>query len=256
LNSEDPRDSQDEYWNQNLDPQNLGRGAAGGLERERPFYLTPDQQYALEQLAPAPGKTILEVGCGLGLNAMELAHRGAAVIAIDIAGERLKAVQTIAAEAGERRVHLVKAAAEALPFRASAFDAACSKSVLIHTHLERAVPELARVLKREGVGVFIEPLATNPLVNLYRRTLAPKEWQSIVTYFTESEIDHFRRSFATVQVRPFYWLGFLAFGWQFALPSAVLLKLSQAIFRPFDYLLMRVPYFRKSAWFIVITARK
>lgn len=255
MRSDDPRDSQQQYWNTNLDPQNLGGGGVDeSALKEAAFYHTPDQDYALAQLAPISGKTILELGCGLGVNTLHLAEAGATVVAIDIARARLSAVHQ--AVKPHHKVLLVQAAAEALPFRDGVFDAAYSKSVLIHTHLDRSIPQLHRVLKRTGIGTFVEPLASNPLVNLYRRTLAPKEWQSIVTYFTDREIELFRRQFTRLETSNFYGLSFLAFGWQFAVRAPRLFRLSLQLLRPLDWVLFQVPSIRDRAWFTVLVARK
>ena len=168
-----------EYWNSNLDPDNLGRAFDSpdfNYERALPFYMTPDQRCALDHLAPLDGALALEVGCGIGLNAIHMASHGATVVAIDLSGERLRMLREVARRAGcAERLVAVRCAAEALPFRTGVFDRACSKSVLIHTRLDEAAGEIARAMKPGGRAAFIEPMAGNPLANLYRATLAPRE---------------------------------------------------------------------------------
>jgi ubiquinone/menaquinone biosynthesis C-methylase UbiE len=260
---EAPPDQQG-YWNSNLDPQNLGKSSTPSAEDwrvEQHFHHTPDQLFALQQHQPLPGKRILEIGAGLGMNSMHMAAEGATVVAIDIAPDRLRQLRlnftAFRQQApGSGKLHLVKAAAEALPFRDLAFDGAYTKSVLIHTKLEQAAPEIARVLKQDGVGTFIEPMTANPFVNLYRRTLAPKIWQSIARYFAEPEFAIFRQSFSRVTIQKFYFLSFLAFAWQFGVRIPALFWLTLKPMNALDRLLMRIPSLADKAWFAVLVVRK
>lgn len=255
---------QQSYWNENLDPQNLGKAGLSdeyNPKHELGFYFTPDQKFALEQLRPLPGKRVLDIGAGIGTNALHLAAQGSTVVAMDIAHERLIALRgSFALFPAEReqagRLLLVRAAAEALPFRDAIFDAACSKSVLIHTQLEKAVPEIQRVLRHSGIGTFIEPLKRNPFVNLYRRTLAPRIWQSIARYFGETELELFRRSFPNVTIRNFYLTSFFAFAWQFGIRVPLLFRASLVPLHELDCVLMRIPGLAARAWFAVIVVRK
>ena len=253
---------QQQYWNQNLDTQNLGNSASAdnyNYQRELAFYFTPDQQYALEQMGKPAGKCILEIGAGLGTNSLYLASQGAKMIAMDIAHDRLALLRTRAATEladAAPRLHVIKAQAEHLPFRRDAFDVIYSKSVLIHTQIETVVPEINRTLKPGGLGTFIEPMTRNPFVNLYRRTLAPKIWQSIARYFGEPEFALFRTGFPSMSTRFFYLTGFLAFGWQFAFNAPQLFRLSLTPLNALDSALIKIPALAKRAWFAVIVVRK
>ena len=57
---------------------------------------------------------------------------------------------------------------EALPFRSGAFDAVVGNAVLHHLRLDRAVPELLRVVRPGGAICFAEPNMLNPQVFLER----------------------------------------------------------------------------------------
>jgi SAM-dependent methyltransferase len=60
--------------------------------------------------------------------------------------------------------------AEDLKFPNEYFDLIFGNSVLHHLdNLERASKELKRVLKKGGKGVFLDPLAYNPVINIYRK---------------------------------------------------------------------------------------
>jgi ubiquinone/menaquinone biosynthesis C-methylase UbiE len=68
---------------------------------------------------------------------------------------------------------LRKLAAERLVYANNTFDIALGFAVLHHLDLEKAMPELYRVLKPSGVAYFAEPLGSNPILQLFRK-LTPK----------------------------------------------------------------------------------
>ena len=98
------------------------------------------------------GQRTLDAGCGYGAFSEAAAKRGAAVISLDI-GERLVAL-TIA-RAGSRG--LVADVCQ-LAIRDQSFDVVISSEMLEHTDApERAIKELARVLRADGLLVLTTP---------------------------------------------------------------------------------------------------
>jgi SAM-dependent methyltransferase len=57
---------------------------------------------------------------------------------------------------------------ENLKFNEEEFDAVYGRAILHHLNLRKGLQEIWRVLKQNGIGVFIEPLAMNPFINFYR----------------------------------------------------------------------------------------
>ena len=90
------------------------------------------------------GRRVLDVGCGTGRVAAELAGRGCRVWGVD--PEPAMVAQAAAAGGGAFRV----AAAERLPFRDGWFERALLRLVVHLVDRPRALPELARVLSPEG----------------------------------------------------------------------------------------------------------
>lgn len=254
---------QHDYWDRNLDAANLGGDTSESPEslvRELTFAAVPDIEHMLAALDAGPGKRILDVGTGLGANAVLVANKGATVIALDISHERLATMRKRTAVVAARspgKILAVKASAEALPFRDNALDGACSRAVLIHTSIEAASGEIARVLRSDAPVAFSEPMARNPFVRLYRLVLAPKEWRGITTYFTQREIAMVQRHFTSTHAHKFYIVAFLAFIFQYALSSPRWFYTTLSKFLAFDALLLRM--WRgadRYAWFVVITGRK
>ncbi len=254
---EPDRSGQRSYWDNNLDQDNLSRESHRRVVGPDEFYCTPEQILAVDFLDIKPGQRLLEVGVGLGENAWRMSQTGGIVFGIDISGQRLSRLAKELARMPTDRIFLVQCAVENLPFRNGVFDAAYSKSVLIHTRIDEAASELHRVLAKEGRIAFIEPMTGNPLVNLYRRTLAPQEWISITRYFDEERINQLSRPFAKIDTQYFYMTAFLAFVWQYALRVPLLFSVFLNVFHAFDLLVSAMwPGYRRYAWFAVMCGRK
>lgn len=106
------------------------------------------------ELAPLPGRRILDIGCGKGGMLARLAGAGADATGVDPA-----APATQPADGGLR---IVRAGAQALPFADESFDGAVFVNSLHHVPLElmdRALAEAGRVVVRGGRIVVVEPLA-------------------------------------------------------------------------------------------------
>ncbi|AZG78713.1 methyltransferase domain-containing protein [Methylocystis rosea] len=109
-----------------------------------------EQQLLFELLGPVAGRTVLDVGCGDGPLASELARRGAIVTGLDRDPAMIAAARRRAAIEGAK-LQLVEGKAESLPFPDATFDAVLAVAVLCFVRdAERAVAEMARVLKPGG----------------------------------------------------------------------------------------------------------
>lgn len=117
-------------------------------------------------------KRVLEYGCGNRPYGIQLAKLGANVTAIDIAPVAIEQSGTLAAEEGVE-LDLQVMDGDALEFPANSFDIVCGAGILHHLELDRGMREIARVLKPDGVAMFMEPLGHNPGINLFRR-LTPR----------------------------------------------------------------------------------
>ena len=133
-----------------------------GARRVEAMYQTPDivEQRArtLERLALRPGEYVLDLGCGPGLLALEMAGRVGPAGRVD----GLDASPSMLALAGRRCasrpwVHLHSGDVTALPFEDNAFDAAVSAQVYEFVpDIRRALGELRRVLKPGGRAIIID----------------------------------------------------------------------------------------------------
>lgn len=114
----------------------------------------------LRLLGPVEGRRVLDLGCGIGHNAVLLAQQGAKVIGVDPDARHL-AVARERADAAEVRVELHQSALADLPFlRSDSVDAALSVMTLATADdLARVFRQVHRVLKPEAplVASFPHP---------------------------------------------------------------------------------------------------
>jgi 2-polyprenyl-6-hydroxyphenyl methylase/3-demethylubiquinone-9 3-methyltransferase len=100
------------------------------------------------------GLRVLDVGCGGGLLAEEMANRGCSVTGMDPSQGSLAVARDHAARAG-RQIDYQPGVAESLPLPDSAFDAVICCDVLEHVRSPRqAVAEAARVLRSGGLYLY------------------------------------------------------------------------------------------------------
>ena len=100
---------------------------------------------ALDWLIPEDATAVLEIGAGTGILTRLLADRVAHLTAVE-PDERMRAVLN----AGDTRVEVLAGQAEELPAATSSVDLVIAQSAWHWVDEERAVPEVARVLRPGG----------------------------------------------------------------------------------------------------------
>lgn len=153
-----------EFHNRKFGEAQENRGSSAIYELPRAAYRALERD--LQPLAK--GADILEYGCGDCSYVARLADWGGRVTAIDISDEAVETARVIAAEKGiDARFAVMNA--EELTFPDASFDVVVGRAILHHLDLEKAYASIARVLRPGGTAIFLEPMAHNPLIELYRR---------------------------------------------------------------------------------------
>jgi SAM-dependent methyltransferase len=133
------------------------------LERQ----LAPLGRRALAALAPRPGENILDIGCGSGATALDLARAVAplgTVVGIDLSVAVLTFAQRAAK--GYERVRFLQGDAQVFPFEPASFDAAFSRfGVMFFADPTAAFINIRRSLRPNARLAFVcwRALEENPL---------------------------------------------------------------------------------------------
>ena len=135
----------------------------------------------LQWLAPGPGETILDIGCGDGFHTARMAARGAAVVGIDIHRSRLAFAKRHNSRA---RLEYRFMDAEKLDLSYNSFDKVVSFCVIEHFNDEAQVlRNIARVLKPGGLLVLSADSLSNPEVTAAERE-AHRRRYAVKTFYT------------------------------------------------------------------------
>jgi len=210
-----------------------------------------DQQFLDLVIEHATNKKVLEIGCGPSINmphwvdrAQECHGIDISTVAIDQAWERLGRHYD--------NVHLKEMNAETMDYEDSFFDVVCGKGIIHHLNPPKAFQEIARVLKPEGLAVFIEPLGHNPIINTYRR-FTPEMRSKDETPLLMSDIYMASKYFENAMVDYQHITSILsAF-----IPESRLHKISYSLLNGVDKLIMTVlPFSKRYCWMALIRLQK
>lgn len=108
----------------------------------------------LESVAPRLGELILDIGCGRGIDGVELAKKGAVVIGLEPSLVMINHARDHISENGAN-MSLVRGIGENLPFQARSMDKVVCKGALDHFPEPAVViQQIAMVLKPEGKAII------------------------------------------------------------------------------------------------------
>jgi SAM-dependent methyltransferase len=123
----------------------------------------------------APGQSVIDVGCGVGTSAIEIARRyGAHVTAADISPLMLAHARANVQKAGvERKVEVIRADIRDLPYPDNSFDRVLAEAVTMYVDRSKAARELARVCKPGRRVLVTEYVWRKPPTTEARQAVCP-----------------------------------------------------------------------------------
>lgn len=231
---------------------------------------SPEYKAAVKELGNVKDKRVLNIGCGLGEEAVYLALLGAKVTAIDLSVEMINLTKELAKTHKVNNLAYRVMDGESLTFKDEYFDMVLGCSVLHHANLNKMVKQSSRVLKKGGIAVFLEPLKYNPVINIYRKMannvrtkdehpLGSDDYKAISKHF--SKITHKEYQFFTLLI--FVWF-YLAEGlhpnkvryWKKIVFEHDRYATIFKFLNFFDLILLKIPFLRKYCWVTVVKCIK
>jgi len=153
-------------------------------------------------------------------------------------------------EGVENKTEFLAMDCEKMDFQANFFDVIFDGGTFSSIDLNRAYPELSRILKPDGVLIGIETFGHNPFTNLKRRInkLIGKRTGWAAEHILKMEdLKKAKDYFDGVEVYYFHLVSWLAFPFLNLPGGKLLLKLLEFI----DKILLKVPFLRKYAFKVV-----
>ena len=139
---------------------------------------------------------------------------------------------------------------EKTKFEDNKFDLVYGQGILHHLEISSCIFEISRILKPGGKLLFIEPLGTNPLINLYRR-LTPRARSKDEHPLIFKDFDIIKKKFKITDLK-FYGFLTLIFFPLYKSGSSRIFK----VLTKLDQLLFKFKLFKYFAWSVLITATK
>jgi 2-polyprenyl-3-methyl-5-hydroxy-6-metoxy-1,4-benzoquinol methylase len=231
----------------------------------------PEMRHIRHVLGNITNKRILDVGCGLGEASVYFALEGAEVTATDISPGMLETVRRLAI-ANAVTVKTVLTASEDLSLDSDTpFDVIHAGNVLHHVDIETTLDRLLPLLHPDGLFVSWDPLAYNPLINVYRM-LATSVRTPDEHPFRTADISLVQQRFEESETRYFWLCSLLVFVlmvvFQFRNPNKErfwkkVVEESEGwawLYKPLEridgVLLYCLPFLRPLCWNVVIIGRR
>lgn len=149
----------------------------------------PEMRFITSELGNIEGKTLLDVGCGLGEASVYFALLGAKVTSCDLSQGMLDATSKLASM-NKVKVEKHLASAEDMRLGNKTFDIIYAGNLLHHVDIEETLQRIKPHLADNGTLVTWDPLHYNPAINVYRAIATdvrtpdehPLKWKDIKTF--------------------------------------------------------------------------
>jgi ubiquinone/menaquinone biosynthesis C-methylase UbiE len=150
-----------------------------------------------------PNDTLfLDYGCGHGEYLIKLSPKIKKGMGIDISQKEIEIAENECNTTGVHNLDFFVMDAMKTSFDDKTFDIVHGNAILHHLDLEKSLMEIKRIIKDNGVGMFIEPLSTNPIIELYRK-LTPKLRTPDEQPFRKQELKLINKHFQNMRIKYF-----------------------------------------------------
>ncbi len=164
-----------------------------------------ENRYCLELMGPLADRKILDLGSGLGETSVYFALQGARVTAVDVSPQMVRRARQLATFHGTS-IETIVSPLERLEVAEGSYDFVYGANVLHHaTDVEATLLRARHALKAGGMCLFWDPIAYNPVINVYRR-IATQVRTVDETPLRRQILPLFKKHFTEVRHREFWLL--------------------------------------------------
>ena len=197
------------------------------------------------------GSEILDYGCGVGpIIEKVINYNPKKITGIDISDVSIEKAKNKFKNT-KIEVELLVDNCEKTKFSNEKFDLVYGLGILHHLQLSKCIDEISRILKPKGSLLFIEPLGTNPIINLYRK-LTPKSRSDDEHPLLEKDFLLLNERFTDVEIKYYGLLTVVFFPFYRNPKKSFLFN----ILKRLDQFLFKVKIMRSLAWSVLILAKK
>ena len=194
---------------------------------------------------------ILDFGCGIGLSIKEvLKFKPKKITGIDISEVSIQKAKDKNKDS-EIELELLVGNCEKTNFQNNKFDIVYGTGILHHLKMSTSLEEIYRILKPGGSFLFIEPLGTNPIINLYRN-LTPKSRSDDEHPLVKDDFNLIKEKFFKTNIRYYGFLTLIFFPFYKSPKNSFLFNLLKKL----DQILFKLSVFKNLAWSVMIVATK
>lgn len=229
-----------------------------------------ENRFILSRMGRLQGKRLLDIGAGLGESSVYFALQGAQVTAVDISPRMVETTLALGKRYGVGLEGIVSGA-ESLDVPKDCYDLIYVANTIHHVQNRASLFEqMSLALKPGGMFFSYDPLAYNPLINVYRRmaTAVRTEDESPLTV---ADVELARKYFCRVEHREFWISTLLLFVKYFAIDGVhpnqdrywkrILRETPERLrwwmpLESLDGILTRIPLLRWLAWNVVMWGEK
>ena len=196
-------------------------------------------------------KDVLDFGCGIGSITQKVLYlEPRNILGIDISDQSI----LIARERSKRlnlNINYQVQNCEKTTLPSESFDLIYGSGILHHLDLSKCMLEINRLLRINGSIVFMEPLGTNPLINLYRK-LTPNSRTADEHPLVPKDFNFIKNTLGTVDIKYYGFMSLIFFMFYRNSKKSIVFKLLTII----DDWIFKIKFFRFLAWSVLIIAKK
>jgi ubiquinone/menaquinone biosynthesis C-methylase UbiE len=169
-----------------------------------------ENQFILARMGDLRGKKLLDIGAGLGESSVYFALRGASVTTVDLSPQMVETALALGKKFGVELQGIVSSG-EFLNVPEETYDLIYVANTIHHVQdRDRLFSQMQRALKPGGRFFSYDPLAYNPVINVYRR-MATDVRTPDESPLTVADVRQAKRYFTNVQHREFWISSLLLF---------------------------------------------